>query len=98
MSDTKEPLGAPGNQTINVRQALMGEKAPQYHMKKHKYSDELHEAAESFLINQFEQPSFSSSEGMDQLITAAMVITNNLAWYQPSESQVKASNPELKIK
>jgi hypothetical protein len=51
---------------------------------RHRYSERLTEAAEEFLIGQFDAPTqFTEAGHMPDLIEAAMHIVTEAAWVQP---------------
>ncbi len=50
----------------------------------HRYSERLAQAAEDFLVNQFDAPTqFTESSHLPDLIEAAMHIVTSAAWVQP---------------
>lgn len=52
------------------------------------YTEALREAAESFLINQFQAPTqFTEAPHLETLIEAAMHIVTGAAWVQPIDSR-----------
>lgn len=51
---------------------------------RHRYSERLAEAAEEFLVTQFDAPTqFTESGHLPDLIEAAMHIVTSAAWVQP---------------
>lgn len=54
----------------------------------HRYSQPLKEAAENFLISQFEAPTqFTEAPHLPDLITAAMHIVTDAGWVQPDATK-----------
>lgn len=60
---------------------------------KYTYSEALKNAAESFLIGQFEAPTqFTEAPHLPDLITAAMHIVTDAAWVQPEFTKDPLAN------
>jgi hypothetical protein len=58
-----------------------------------KYSEALKQAAEGFLIGQFEAPTqFVEADHLPDLITAAMHIVTDAAWVQPEQTKDPLAN------
>lgn len=59
---------------------------------RHSYSEALHDAAEQFLINQFDAPTqFSEAGHLPDLVDAAMHIVTAVAWVQPDGARPTSS-------
>lgn len=59
---------------------------------RHAYSDSLHDAAEQFLINQFDAPTqFTEAAHLPDLVDAAMHIVTAVAWVQPEGGRPSSS-------